>query len=107
MAAAGSLIEIASGDIETLYRPCVDCGLKTGCYCDFCKAITRVPSEEWANNQQTPLCSHCDRKYNACHFCRGLHWCTPPERGGSLPVGFEYAFATKAGDIIDIIGPDQ
>ena len=66
-----------------------------------------MPSEKWAENQQTPLCTACDRKYGACHFCKKLHWCTPPEHGGSLPVGFEYGFVAKAGDTIDIIGSDQ
>ena len=98
---------IAASDIETLYRPCVDCGRKTGSYCDFCKAVDRVPSEKWADRQQTPLCTACDYRYDACHFCRELHWCTPPEHGGSLPVGFEYGFVAKAGDTIDIIGSDQ
>ena len=94
---------IAVGDIETLYRPCVDCGRKTGSYCDFCKAKDRVPSEKWAERQQTPFCTACDYKYDACHFCKELPWCTPPEHGGSLPVGFEYGFVAKAGDTIDII----
>ena len=84
-----------SSDIETLCRPCVDCGRKTGCYCDNCKAKDRVPSEEWADHQQTPLCTYCDRKYDECHFCRGLHWCTP----------FEHDVVTKGGDTIDVIGP--
>ena len=70
---------VAGSDIEILCRPCVDCGRKTGCYCDNCKAKDRVPSEEWADHQQTPLCTYCDRKYDECHFCRGLHWCTPFE----------------------------
>ena len=98
---------ISCDDIETLHRPCVDCGRKTGCYCDNCKAKDRVPSEKWAYNRKTPLCTDCDRKYAECHFCRGLHWCTPSEHGGSLPVGFEYGVVIKAGDTIDIIGPDQ
>ena len=73
---------IAHSEIEILCRPCVDCGQKTGCYCDNCKAKDRVPSEKWADNQQTPLCTECDRKYDECHFCRGLHWCRPFEHGG-------------------------
>jgi hypothetical protein len=70
---------ITCSDTDTLYRPCVDCGRKTGCFCDNCKAKDRVPSEKWADNQQTPLCTDCDRQYYECHFCRGLQWCTPFE----------------------------
>ena len=68
-----------------LFRPCVDCGLYTGCYCDFCKAVDRVPGEEWARGQFTPQCSTCDRKYNGCHYCRGQKWCVPPTKGAPWP----------------------
>jgi hypothetical protein len=68
---------LATGDEEMLCRPCVDCGLKTGRFCDHCLASTRVPSEEWASGQMTPLCSRCDWDHGACHYCFGLPWCTP------------------------------
>ena len=59
-------------------RSCVDCGLRTGVWCDFCHAEERLPNEIWNSPQQgTPLCSSCDRAHGACHFCRGLAWCTP------------------------------
>ena len=67
-----------SGSREMLARPCVDCGLVTGSYCDYCMAADRLPNEEWAVNQMTPFCTHCDRKYDMCHFCRGQHWVMPP-----------------------------
>ena len=38
-------------------RPCVDCGLRTGSYCDHCRARARIPSEIWGANQATPQCS--------------------------------------------------
>ena len=63
---------------EMLNRPCVDCGLKTGRFCDWCKAAGRLPNEDWADGQMTPLCSNCDNKRGACHFCRGEQWCMPP-----------------------------
>ena len=74
------------GDPKTLKRPCVDCGLVTGRFCDGpkgesgpqCFASEKVPDERWVQNQRTPLCSHCDNKHGKCHFCRGLLWCTPP-----------------------------
>ena len=69
---------LACGSEEQLLRPCVDCGLITGRFCDYCLAETRVPSEEWAENQMTPLCSRCDWKHGACHYCRGCLWVTPP-----------------------------
>ena len=57
---------------------CVDCGRRTGSFCDFCKAADRLPNQRWVANQQTPLCSVCDQAHDACHFCRGLLWVTPP-----------------------------
>ena len=74
-----SLMEVlAVGDERLLVRPCVDCGLITGGYCDYCLAEMHAPDEEWCENQHTPLCSKCDIQYYACHFCRGLSWVTPP-----------------------------
>ena len=75
----------ASGSEEMLLRPCVDCGLVTGSYCDHCLAVDRCPAEEWAKGQMTPLCTLCDDKSKACHFCRGMAWCTPPPRHNTLP----------------------
>ena len=75
----GSIMEIlAGGDAEVLCRPCVDCGVRTGSFCDFCEAADRIPSEEWAEGQMTPLCTICDGIHDECHFCRDLPWCTPP-----------------------------
>jgi hypothetical protein len=62
----------ACGSVEMLMRPCVDCGRKTGRFCDHCRAKDRLPLEEWAPGQMTPLCSVCDDKFDACHFCRGV-----------------------------------
>ncbi|CAE7591356.1 unnamed protein product [Symbiodinium natans] len=77
---------LAFGDRQTLLRPCVDCGLLAGCFCDGleapCFAARRVPSEQWAWNQATPLCTQCDRVQEACHFCCGQAWCTPPAHDG-------------------------
>ena len=72
---------MASGSVEMLCRGCVDCGTKTGCFCDWCLASSRIPTEEWEEGQRTPLCTACDRRWSCCHFCRGQHWCTPPVRG--------------------------
>ena len=72
---------LAWGDEDMLCRPCVDCGLYTGRFCDWCYAVERLPDEEWAEGQHTPLCSRCDNKHYACHFCRGLLWATPPSHG--------------------------
>ena len=53
---------IATGSTEMLNRPCVDCGLVTGSFCDHCRAAVRCPDEVWADHQMTPLFTHCDRK---------------------------------------------
>ena len=78
-----ALQALAVGTQDELCRPCVDCGLYTGCYCDGndwgeCFAADRMPQEHWANNQRTPLCTACDRRFNMCHFCRGQLWAVPP-----------------------------
>ena len=49
---------------DMLLRSCVDCGLRTGRFCDHCLAEDRVPNEVWASGQHTPLCSHCDNEHN-------------------------------------------
>ena len=68
---------LAYGDRELLFRPCVDCGQKTGRCCDYCYAVNRIPTEQWAKNQLTPLCSICDNSRDMCHFCLGVHSCRP------------------------------
>ena len=68
---------MCTGYYEGLIRPCVDCGLITGSFCDNCLAQERLPNEEWAEGQMTPLCTTCDRTYDECHFCREMKWCTP------------------------------
>ena len=80
----------AFGSREELFRPCVDCGRKTGNYCETpiqvghaeaqggkCFAKDRVPSEHWAIGQKTPLCTFCENIHGSCHFCRGVESCTP------------------------------
>ena len=79
--ATGQLEVLAMGSVTMLCRPCVDCGLYTGRFCDHCLAKDRIPSEEWAHNQLTPLCSGCDLRWDACRFCRGVSSCTPPAHG--------------------------
>ena len=72
----------AIGTQAMLMRPCVDCGLRTGSYCDNCEAVHRLPGEEWARGQKTPLCTSCDRTHHGiCHFCRRQPWCVPPPSG--------------------------
>ena len=83
---------LAWGDDEMLCRPCVDCGLYTGYFCDGdefgltgsrCLAADRIKGEEWAEGQRTPFCSNCEKKNERCHYCRGVLWCVPPpHRGG-------------------------
>ena len=65
---------LAVGNRELPNRPCVDCGLFTGCFCDWCYAAERDPDSEWARGHHTPLCTSCDRKYGRCHYCRGMQW---------------------------------
>ena len=76
--ALGKLEVLSVGDPHVLFRPCVDCGLRTGRFCDGCLAAVRVPTEVWAQGHMTPFCSHCETKRPFCHFCEGKAWATPP-----------------------------
>ena len=80
---------LAWGDVETLVRPCVDCGLRTGWFCDGlerpCFARHWLPKELWARGQRTPLCSRCERLRGTCHYCRRVQSATPPAHGGAAP----------------------
>ena len=67
----------AVGSLEVLARPCVDCGLITGSFCDKCLAVSRMPEEVWAEGQHTPLCNDCDDRHRRCHYCRHQVWCAP------------------------------
>ena len=72
-----------------LVQPCVDCGLKTGNFCDGveydnCFAADRVPADyaddHGFGKRRTPLCSYCEARFKHCRFCRGVSSCTPPAR---------------------------
>ena len=69
------------GQEALLMRPCIDCGRRTGSFCDWCLAADRLPDEEWVTGQHTPLCTVCDRQHDRCHRCRGLVWAAPPPHG--------------------------
>ena len=66
-----------------LVRPCVNCGLTTGNFCDGlgyeCYAEDNVPAEKWCVAQRTPFCNFCESKRPACRFCMRTPSCTPPE----------------------------
>ena len=76
---------LAYGEESDLLRACVDCGQVTGRFCETlsgdgdCMAATWIPSESWAQGQRTPLCSSCDWRLGACHFCRKVCWATLPK----------------------------
>ena len=81
----GPLEVLAVGDVKTLTRPCVDCGLITGSFCDGdgCFAKTRDPDSHWAPGQRTPLCTACDDKHDGlCNYCRKMAWAAPAPRRG-------------------------
>eukprot|EP00969_Alexandrium_andersonii_P017007 744799-Alexandrium_andersonii.AAC.1 len=86
---------MAWGSQEMLCRPCVDCGLETGNFCETmsqaghshwqggsCLAVRRVPDEVWAPGQRAPLRTYCEALYGACHFCRGVTWRRPQPGAG-------------------------
>ena len=55
------------GRHDQLYRPCVDCGRRTGYYCDGCTAESRGLTNV-VPGQHTPLCIDCEKKTSWCHF---------------------------------------
>ena len=63
------IVQVAPQDL--LFRPCADCGLRTGSWCDSCLAADRFPKEEWSGEQNTPLYMSCDHDHRYCHFCCG------------------------------------
>ena len=82
----GTALQVfAAGSAEDLARPCVECGLVTGNFCDElefqtgfkCLAEKRIPSLSWVEGQRTPFCTGCERKFGVCYFCRGVPSCTP------------------------------
>ena len=84
------------GDDVGLIRPCVDCGRRTGSWCDagtqdsVCLARACEPGEAWGNTQGTPLCTSCDSRHGKCHYCRGVAGCRPfawGHPGGGTPAG--------------------
>ena len=70
-------------DPSILYRPCVDCGRRTGSLCDICVAAKQVSSKKWVPGQRTPLCINCESKYGKCHHCGGVAMAPPPPWGGT------------------------
>ena len=88
------------GDEEELMRPCVDCGLITGNFCETerqrghilwqggnCFVADHERGSDWAPYQRTPLCTKCEKLHGSCHFCRKVHSCTPPQHGGKQQDG--------------------
>ena len=68
------------GNIVSLIRPCVDCGLLTGNWCEascFAEDWLGSKLEDWNDSQMTPHCSFCEKKYQFCHFCLRKDWVTP------------------------------
>ena len=75
----------ATANSSTMCRPCTDCGLVTGCFCDKCCAQARRPphwsTHRWQPLTTSPLCTHCDKKWAACHHCRRVSACSPFPHG--------------------------
>ena len=78
----GGMEVLAYGEESDLLRACADYGQVTGRFCEMpgrdCMAVMWIPSECWLQGQRTPLCSSCDWRLGACHFCRKVCWATPP-----------------------------
>ena len=85
---------LSFGARENLMRPCADCGLHTGCFCDYCLAACRLPNEDWEIGQRTPLCETCDRKHDGCHGCRGEQWCMPPSFPSPADIRYYGAYTS-------------
>ena len=82
---------LAWGEPQMLCRPCVDCGLLTGRFCDGddiceCFAENWMPDLDWAPGQNTPFCRKCEDRKEVCHFCRDEAWARP----SAHPANHEY-----------------
>ena len=70
--------------LEQVNRPCVDCGLVTGGWCEGrygqCPANHWIPTETWRANRSSPLCSKCEEHFLWCHLCRHVTWSRPASR---------------------------
>ena len=97
---SSQLTVLATGD--NLCRPCADCGLRTGNFCEtllqvghshwqggVCLAEKAFPAGDeeggWSPGQRTPLCIACETLHGACHVCRRIPWCRP-FASGSRPA---------------------
>jgi hypothetical protein len=75
------IIVHAAGEPTDFIKPCVNCGLHTGSYCDGgeynaagpagpggpadgppCLAAERIPTEQWRAGQRTPFCTACEAR---------------------------------------------
>ena len=72
----------------------MDCGVRAGRVCDYCRAASRYPVGDatgrgWAPNQMPPLCSACDNYRDGCHFCFDIRVTRPVDiyRFGDFGVG--------------------
>jgi len=63
---------------EGLIRPCVDCGRRTGSFCDTGDVVAGVCRLALGRLAATPLCTVCDAKHGKCHLCRRMPWATQP-----------------------------
>ena len=105
----GGVIHAMGTNSQACLRPCLECGLYTGGYCETlaqakagpkgtwqggtCFAAEVYPwrkgmdaKEKWTAGQRTPLCTSCEIRYGACRACRGVSGCTPPYKGSPIPV---------------------
>ena len=68
--------KLAYGTCDDLRRPCVDCGLYTGCFCDGLPSPQLCRPKIGKGNRRP--CAPCDRRMEICHFCRGVPQITSP-----------------------------
>ena len=63
-----------SADPDTFKKPCIECGLITGNFCDGqtgeCFAKDTIKDGKFEPGQRTPMCTKCEKKYRFCKVCR-------------------------------------
>ena len=64
-----------------MIRPCVDCGRRTGSFCDAGDVVAGVCRLALPWPSATPLCTACDAKHGKCHLCRRVPWVAQPPWG--------------------------
>ena len=78
--------------------PCVDCGRRTGNFCESCVWVEGHSGTLGENYKFAFFCNPCGEKWLYCHYCRCVPWATPPVNDGDPTNGYFEKKARAAED---------